>query len=144
QFFHVLYMICHRLGYTVTNDPTAHYDVGLVFEDTTVRTSFLPESLGTIINAACFDISKSRVDTIFTEVFGYSTRVDPKVHMGVCVKKPEGNALHAGEVIMCPAQPEEGYIYQKLIDTEMNGEVHDIRVPYYAGIIPFVTLRYRP
>jgi hypothetical protein len=152
DFFHVMYMMCHQLGYTMTNDPTAHFDAAVAFVDSVGdATVHVPDKTLTelaqtyhVINMNCTDVSKTHVEEVFQQVFGYSTMLDPRTHRGQCVQKSNANAAHDGQVVSCPCEPKKGYVYQKLINNQQSGnKVMDIRIPYILGIIPFSSHRYR-
>src|SRR5690554_4686192 len=53
------------------------------------------------INRYCKNVSKSHVDRIFTDVFGYSSFIDPK-GSGKAVIKSERNAAHDGRIVELP------------------------------------------
>jgi O-antigen/teichoic acid export membrane protein len=146
--YHVLYKVCHRLGYRITNNPKTHADIVINFEDTTYRTldPVLEELRKTrrIINIDSTDISKQHVEEVFEEVFGYGMKIDPQVFTGTCVQKSNTNAVHDGKVITCPAEPKEGYIYQRLIEPECKpGETMDLRIFIFNDQIPFILKRYK-
>lgn len=148
QPFHMAYLICHRLGYKITNDPSARYDTAIAFEDTEVRlaeTSLADLCAGRdMINGQCGDISKARVGEIFEKVFGYGTTIDPRTYRGLCVRKSNSNAVHDGKVIECPCAPEAGYIYQKLINNQYGGDkVQDIRITICKETISLAQRRFR-
>ncbi|MGF1544220.1 MAG: hypothetical protein ACFB00_06945 [Parvularculaceae bacterium] len=85
-----------------------------------------------MINGACTDISKTRVDEIFESVFGYATRLDPRTHKGRAVVKSEINYGGGGRFVDLPIpvdEIEEACIYQKLVDNEVSpGVVKEFRV----------------
>jgi hypothetical protein len=146
--YHVLYKIGHRSGWRITNNPHAHVDVAIHFEDTTKR--MVPPELTAlqkrtpILNLNCTDISKKKVDAVFKEVFGYQMTIDPRTHTGVCVRKSDINAVHDGTIVSCPTEPEDGYVYQHLIETDCgDGRVMDLRLPIFKDRIPFVLKRYK-
>ena len=97
------------------------------------------------INEQCRDISKSYVETLHREVFGYGLSVDPLTFHGSAFVKADENALHDGHIEELPtpvAAP--GMVYQRLIANEMaDGTRQDIRIPVVANTIPFVFLVYR-
>jgi O-antigen/teichoic acid export membrane protein len=146
HLFHMTYRICHLRGYRMTNDPTQKTIASFYWEDVTTRDhTKLPEmSPRHLVNVACTDVSKVHVEKVFKEVFGYGMEIDPRVHHGVCVKKSNENAVHDGKIVTCPCDPEEGYVYQKLINN-IHGDdsVYDIRVPIFGHRMPLVMLRYR-
>ncbi len=146
--YHILYKVCHRLGYRITNNPSKHSDLIIAFEDTTYRTPnpVLEQLKQTrrIINIDSCDISKEYVEEVFQDVFGYGMKIDPRTHTGTCVQKSNTNALHDGKVITCPTEPKEGYVYQKLIESDCGkDEAMDLRIYVFNNTIPFVLKRYK-
>ncbi len=146
--YHTLYKLAHRLGWKMTNNPRAKADLYMHFEDITEREE--PALLKKmrekhhVINAKCHDISKTRVNDVFESVFGYELSVDPRTYEGECVRKSDTNAVHDGKIIRCPVEPEEGYVYQKLINTTCDGgRVTDLRLPIFNDSIPFILKRYK-
>jgi len=74
------------------------------------------------LNAGATDISKSRVQRVFHEVFGYSLEVDPTTHRGPMVCKAETNAVHDGRIVEGPIdRPEAGAVYQVVVDNTVGG-----------------------
>ena len=98
-----------------------------------------------VLNAECIDVSKSRVDEIFAEVFGYDIRLDPLTHSGLCLRKSNENATHDGVILSCPIPDRDPrYVYQKLIDVPAgDGLVEDLRIPVVGHLIPFVYRTHR-
>ena len=146
RMWHILYLICKSLGYSMTNDPNAHFDIAMAFKDTTVRAKDPAlEDLNkkyAVLNGHCDDISKARVNKVFAESFGYGTTIDPRTHQGVYVKKIDTNGLHVADLMDAPSEPEEGYVYQKLIDSQVdNDSVLDIRTFIFGDTIPFTLYR---
>ena len=146
----VLYKICDRLGYRLTQDPTEAADVIINWEDCSFRGTYgmLEERSRRqrILNLGCKDISKRRVEELHREVFGYGLAVDPLRHRGPCVKKSNLNAAHDGMIIQCPIDTvENAFVYQKVIDNRFDEQhVEDIRIPVFGEIIPFCYLKRRP
>jgi hypothetical protein len=144
-----IWKIIARTSYNATNNPNQHFDLVFHWQDTTLRTndSFLAAiSLQyPVINLRSVDIGKDTVEAVFSEVFGYSSLVDPLTYQGKCVKKTILNGKHDGKIIDCPvAQPEPGYIYQLLVDTVgPDQQALDYRVPVFKRNIPFMLLRYK-
>lgn len=151
-----LYRIARALGYYLTNKPTPRASVAVYWEYQTFRSEFqfLEEFCDQheirLVNRYSRDISKIYVDRAFTQVFSYSTTIDPSQHQGFCVEKSDINAKHDGRVLTCPLPPEAiappgEKIYQILIDNSAGPElVKDLRVPIYGDLIPFVFAKYRP
>ncbi len=144
---HILYPVCHALGLRITNDPRDEFVAAIAFEDVTVRQHYpvLQEISKTknVINGECYDISKERVERVFAQVFGYESFVDPETFVGRCVKKSSANATHDGVIIECPQKRQEGYVYQKLIDSEVKERFADLRVLIYKNVIPLVSVKYK-
>lgn len=146
--FHTLYKICHFLGWKIITNPNMEADIRIFFEDTTHRKEcpILTELHKTheVLNIHCTDISKEYVDEVFEEVFGYSMSIDPRTHTGVCVRKSDTNAVHDGKVVQCPCEPEEGYVYQKLIETlDDSNRASDLRIHIFRDNIPVVLKRFK-
>lgn len=139
-----------HLGAEYTNDP-AEDGVTLVHHyNRSNRIDELPEELNAfiskgvyVVNSRLLNIKKDYLDDVFTEVFGYSLRLDPTTHRGMAVKKSTQNAIHAGHLIQCPIKPhqidttprfsasgEPHYRqYQKFIDTRIAPDrIRDYRV----------------
>jgi hypothetical protein len=104
------------------------------------------EKRATTLNSRLLDISKRRVEAVFTEVFGYGLMLEPTKHRGQCVEKSNLNGLHDGRLIQCPvAEVNPQKVYQKIVDNRSgSGRVMDIRIPIILNDIPFVYLKYRP
>lgn len=146
--YHIMYKLCHRMGWKITNNISAKADVRMFFRDKTVRE--VPHELralheGTrVINIASTDISKTRVEQVFRDTFGYGMAIDPTTHEGQAVRKSDENAVHDGTIVTCPCEPEPGYIYQRYIDTTVpDGRHKDLRIPIFDDFIPCVLTRYK-
>lgn len=145
-----IYKIFLHLGYSITNDPTKKFDLAFKWQDATFlpSDSFLQNlaKQTEVLNANCHDISKSHVDKIFQEVFGYSSIVNPLIFRGKIVRKSNMNGTHDGKIMDYPIKEiESGYIYQKLINNEVDENfVQDIRVTIFKNEIPYLVLKYRP
>jgi hypothetical protein len=155
--FHALYKILLFSGYRYATDENSNYDVAIKWWLAFDGYPFAPENAGDILqhhqkngtitlNNQCNDISKQNINTIFEEIFEYPISIDPRIHVGKCVKKSNWNALHEGEIINCPMEDiEENAVYQKVINNELeDGTVVDMRVPIFGEKVPFVYLKYRP
>jgi hypothetical protein len=99
----------------------------------------------TVVNIMSRDISKFYVDSVFSDVFGYSTRVNPFEYAGKIVQKSDTNALHDGVILQGPLKTTvDGAIYQILIDNSFSADlVVDMRVVVVKNIMPFVYIKYR-
>ena len=145
---HVLYKIAHILGCKATQSLGSSPTLVIHYQDTTKRVeSEELVQLGrryTVVNGGSHDISKECVESVFSDVFGRSTFVDPQEFCGPCVMKSSANGKHDGNIVQCPVSAEKGYIYQRLINNEVVGDgVLDIRVPVIGASVPFVYLKYR-
>lgn len=143
-----IHKIGRKLKYRITNKRLKRADLVLWFHDTThasseVLVQYYPTH--SVINRQCMDISKKYVDSIHAAVFGYSTIIDPKAHVGPAVAKSDINALHDGEIVRCPLSiTSEKAVYQIVIDNETApGEFLDYRVPVIGGNIPLVYAKYK-
>lgn len=141
--WYAIWSVCQLAGLEITRDP-AKADILFYFEDRNRASSPLPDS-HYVINRQCTDIRKSRVAEVFEEVFGYTLGVDPESHHGLALRKSEGNGVHDGEIVPCPAcVPRRDLVYQRLIDNSLDGRTFiDIRTPVAGGDIPVVYLKHR-
>jgi len=131
------------------SDDFAACDALFYFEDTTTGSGKAGEfdtSNKRVLNGACTDISKARVEEAFERIFGYGLGVDPTTFEGPVVQKSEINAAHDGKIIICPIEARaDGTSYQRFVENCYDGEmVEDIRVPVVGGQIPLVYLKRRP
>ena len=76
------------------------------------------------INGRCKNVEKWYVDKIFTEIFGYSSLIDPS-KPGICIKKNNKQCSKSGGLIVTPCKAEPGYIYQRYIDN-VNGDYREV------------------
>jgi hypothetical protein len=150
---HKAWHACRALGWEVINEPRRDYDAAWLWLDET----WIPEDqvirslrAGTkpCINVGCDDISKSRVERVFSAVFGYSSIVDPLIHEGAMVSKPEQNdrkdelELVTGPLAANQVKP--GTVYQKLVDTTLeDGRIEDTRVCVFDRQPRFVIFKRR-
>ncbi|MBV9270426.1 MAG: hypothetical protein JO165_04985 [Candidatus Eremiobacteraeota bacterium] len=97
-----------------------------------------------VINAACTDIRKSLVDRVFEEVFGYSVAVDPRTFHGVLLRKSENNGTHDAVLLDGPLEPEEGYVYQRLVTpTALQEGLADFRTFIVGAEVVAVNRNFR-
>lgn len=118
------------------------------WEDTTfkkLQNYYSPHRFQYIINNKCNDISKSNIQKIFKEVFGYHLAINPLKYEGLCVEKSNLNAKHDGKIIECPILFKlENKVYEILVNNEVSIDmVEDIRVPIFRNLIPFVYIKNR-
>ena len=145
-----IYQICLLLGYKITNNPKKQFDLVInwqryqtFFTEEAILSEFSQQQNCTVVNLNCQDVSKSFINQIFYEAFGYSIAVDPLTYTGKCVVKSNLNAQHDGQIISCPMEQietsESEVVYQKFIDNELEEcTVIDYRVPIFKQVIPFV------
>lgn len=140
-----IYKIVKMLNCEIINNLQKQCDLIVAWEDITFRNLSLlpPESNTRIVNEWCNDISKDKVNNEFSNIFNYSTFIDPVIFIGKCVKKSNLNAKHDGKIIECPiVVPEDGFVYQKLVNnTNDEWEVYDIRTFIFNRTIPFVLIK---
>ncbi|MDJ0725340.1 MAG: hypothetical protein QNJ38_09535 [Prochloraceae cyanobacterium] len=141
-----IYQLCLALGYHVTQNPQSKFDAAIYwkryatfFPENPILSSFIAENK-TVINDRCQDISKSYIDEVFLNVFGYCISVDPLKYTGKCVAKSDLNARHDGKIIDCPISSKQSkVVYQKLIENEIEpGKLVEFRVPIFKQTIPLV------
>jgi hypothetical protein len=141
--------IASHLGLRITTDDRTSFSAALHWKDATRRPrSVVLEEVGKVmhvINLRGNDISKSRVDAVMHEVFGYGLGVDPFTSVGPLVEKSELNGLHDGRIIDAPITTRlADRVYQRLIRGRRVGDVvEEIRVPVVGHRIPFVHLKYK-
>ena len=143
-----IYKIASHMGYVFTNKPQGQFDFVVFWEYATYRQAWpFDHDFGSgrpIINAESVDISKDVLDQKMTEAFGYGLNINPKEAQTPYVKKSVVNALHDGKVFNESCDPEDGFVYQKLIDSRVNDhEVMDLRVVVIGKQIPHLYKVYR-
>ena len=112
---------------------TFAWDTGTWFDEGALRQ--LPRDA---INAACVDVSKSRVDAAWAEVAGYTIQVDPMRNSGPLVVKPEENGAHAGRLVEGPTARRPGFVYQRFVRTRSNGRLLSTRAVIIGRELPVV------
>ena len=98
-----------------------------------------------VINLRGNDISKTRVDAVMHDVFGYSLGVDPRTASGPILEKSDLNGLHDGRIIEGPlSTPAAGRVYQKVVRGRRTGDViEELRVPIVGHTLPFLYLKHK-
>lgn len=144
QSWNVTSKICAINRYRPVTLPGGSYDLALHTGDSG------PSSLSTdrpVLNGRCLSISKTHVAEVFGRVFGYSLAVDPTTYQGPIVEKSDENYRHDGRILDGPLDPSElrpGRVYQRLVDTEEDGQVTDLRAAIYGGRVVLVYVKRRP
>lgn len=118
-------------------------DAIVYFEDATWGHG-VPDAVLRCINGACTDVSKSRVASLFEQVFQRQLEIDPISHVGAAVEKSELNGAHDGHIIACPGPRVAGRVYQRLIETGDDECVEDLRTPCVGGEPVAVFVKRRP
>ncbi len=139
------------MNINITNNPSEGYDLVFFWKDETETTEvdkiLAPLNINfKAFNQDCLDISKKKVDRVFEEVFGYGITVDPLTYNGRCIQKCDENALGEIDEIQCPiSAPKPGFVYQKIIDNEVNEDyIADLRILIFGGDIPFIIDKWIP
>jgi len=138
--------VMRRLGARVSFEPSESaalnvaWDTGTWFSQTAAQ-RLRPNTL----NEECLDISKSKVDRVWSEVAGYSIAVDPLTTGGQFVTKPDENGRRGGQVTAGPLKErQKATVYQKLVDTRVGDRVLQIRPVVLMGQIVLVYEKWRP
>lgn len=142
--------MCDKMGYKVTNNPTIPFDfaikwIGETFTPNDIVIEELQQQTR-LVNLKCQDISKSFVEEVHKEVFGYSLEVDPRTFQGQAVEKANLNAQCKESVLDCPTEAvQHGFIYQRLVITPTEpDEYEEYRVAITGNEITYVVIKRRP
>lgn len=132
-----VFKACKELGYDFHNNPERKFDLAFFWSFTLdkYKPDLWAKKRKNMVNRGCFDITKSRVANHFESLL-----INPETFEGTAVKKSEKQARHDGELIKCPSKRENGFVYQKNIDTKRGSEFTDIRI-FWSGNIDFVLLK---
>ncbi|MDX2275987.1 MAG: MBL fold metallo-hydrolase [Hyphomonadaceae bacterium] len=146
--WYMLWAVARLAGGRWIKDASAA-DIVVHFEDATYSPTPPPRQLkpgARLINFGARDISKSRIAAAFEQAFGYSLAIDPRTYVGPAVEKSELNAAHDGRIIQCPAEPQPGRTYQRLVDNRgpVPNFVDDLRTPTVGGKPILVFIKRRP
>jgi hypothetical protein len=133
---YVVWKVTHYLGLEIVHAPREDTVASILWLDATK----IPEDSVQpgMLNARCLDISKTRVDHVMQEVFGYGVEVDPRTHPGPIVAKSDANARHDGRLVESPVEPAPGTVYQRLVNNRVGDEVEDLRTVVVARSVPVV------
>lgn len=141
--WYLIWPAVHLSGLRIAARPDAA-DIAFMFEDATHGRAAAGHDLP-VINAACRDVSKSRVAAVFEQVSGRALGLDPQTWSGPMVAKSEANGAHDGRIVQGPCNAEPGRVHQRLIDTVApDGMVEDLRCPTVNGEVATVFLKRRP
>ncbi|HAQ35176.1 MAG TPA: hypothetical protein DCQ53_07435, partial [Alphaproteobacteria bacterium] len=111
----------HAAGGRIVSDPE-HADIVVYFEDATRADGRVAPTGRATLNFGCTDVTKTRVNTVFEQVFGYPLRADPETGTDPVVEKSEINGAHDGRVRNAPFTPVAGSVYQRLIDNRIDAD----------------------
>jgi hypothetical protein len=144
-FDYTIVKICERLGLRRKGYLTEKTVIAVQWKDSSIVEPISPINGIHIINHKCLDITKRNVETKFEEIFGYALAVDPMIPGNRIVRKSNLNATHDGVIFDTPVQAEPGYVYEALINNQINERlIEDIRVPVIGNQIPYIYLKRRP
>jgi len=97
------------LGFQHTTDPTEEGITHAIYYDKKNRKDYPADVFKPVtdkgikvINSKIVSNKKGYVYDVFERVFGYTIRVDPTKHIGMCLVRSEQNAIHQGKFIECP------------------------------------------
>lgn len=140
-----IYQIMRRLGLRAGFAP--HVDRPSIAWET--QTWLTPREAARLpansINFNCRDISKGRVDEVWAQVAGYSLTVDPLTTHGQLVEKPQANGRHGGKILIGPlARPRPGFVYQRLVDCRLDGQIHQMRAVVAGNHLAMAYEKWRP
>lgn len=150
---YAFWRILRVCGVTYYHTLLPKVDLAVAWQDQTIMTyppGLLEEMTAAaapnpVVNAACTDIRKSTVGRIHQEVFGYSLDVDCETFRGTIVRKSEENFRHDGVILEGPVRRESGYVYQRLVDNELDEhKTMEYRVPVVGSTIPIVISSCKP
>ncbi|WP_417493786.1 hypothetical protein [Maricaulis sp.] len=141
--WYLIWSVLHAAGARIAKSES-EADAVFFFDDSTISGAVESPASARAINRDCQSIAKSHVGTVFEQCFGYPLNVDPTQFTGELVRKSEANGAHDGQIIQAPCAAEPGFVYQKLIDNSIAGDlVEDLRCPTVGGRIPLVILKRR-
>lgn len=101
----------------------------------------------TYLNHHLNDISKKNVGEIQLSCFSHPLDINPTKHIGLAVKKSNGNFTHDGTVINCPISSndiDDACVYSLLVNNVIDNFAIDFRLIYIDGILEFFYEKRRP
>jgi hypothetical protein len=139
-----IHQICEFLGIELTGVDGPDTVARFFWHDATHKSR--PDHVdGSFFNGRCLDISKSNVQRVFAETFGYELAIDPRKFRGTAVEKSELNASHSGHLTNLPIEsPRQGYVYEKFVDSIEDGLATCLRITVFGQKIAAVYKHYRP
>ena len=143
--------MCQMAGYRVSRDPTQGFDLAIKWlgETYTPNDRVLEElaQATRVINFGCDDISKTRVEAVHQQVFGYGLIVDPKTYQGPAVVKSNMNARGGEDVVECPVEIDYRpyVVYQRRVTTPREpDEFEEYRVAVTGQRLATAVVKRRP
>lgn len=124
-------LICDRGKIPYTQNINKDFDIIFNHDYDVIRDNPVIEKLKysyPTINGRLKDVTKTNVDRVFAKVFGYSSLIDPLKFPGRYVRKSEFQGDKSGTILTGKETPQEGFVYQKLINNVVNGHRIDYRV----------------
>ena len=116
-------------------------DLRMLYSYETIETTpILPKT----INDGCSDVSKNRVDRVFSTIFGYSMLVDPLVEPAI--EKSVYQCDPHMRLTTPPHPPQEGFVYRRYVDTRHlspRSRYVDVRLQVIGDSISFAFLKER-
>lgn len=147
----IIMHVCNLIGADLVTRPDDRWDVGFIWDPWSsnfrvYKSGQFEDFAGKYVNNSAFlSNNKTIIETAFKDVFGYSFDVDPETYSGEYVVKSNGNAAHDGKVMNAPTARIPGFVYEILIDNEVENDlVEDLRLPFIGGSMPFVYKKLRP
>ena len=106
-------LICQRMKWHMTTDINDRWDFSFYwnFNEKNVTPKELMDDKRLVFNRRCNDVTKSKVDRVFKNVFGYTSEGNTNRY-GYCVKKNEGQCKKDFEIVNTPCENKQGYFYQ--------------------------------
>ena len=147
-----LWHVCEHFGIQITNNPQTVFDYAIYWCN---KTNSMPDWIISqiaqkmnVININCVNVLKSRVDKIWEKSCGYSITINPEKYQYEYVRKSQLQyRSHTGEVhdgIICdsPQKPDKKFVYQRLIDTSVDGgRFRTLRLPIFKKNIPCIIVK---
>ncbi len=129
--------------YDVHSDPAHDADVSVRYAYGAMSFEDIAPDM---VNGRWLNRSKSYLDELHMEIFGYGLSIDPQRYSGRGVIKSEQNATNDGVIVEFPINDaRQGVVFQRLVNNiDADGLAEDICIPIFGTFIPHVRLEYRP
>lgn len=127
----ILISTCQRLGVKLritSRLEDAKPDV--VIEDRTEKQIVV----GDCLNGQVRSISKQKVCDLHKKHFGFYIDLDPRQHVGLAMEKKVQNAGAEYNVVTCPREPRNGYVYQHILGGPVTQRYRiEYQLHYFCG-----------